>query len=154
MSWPAISARSSCGMTVSSNPCRPGQGSRPSRRAASRLARISWRRCCWTWPAARSSPTVLIVGAEVTPSRYCAGPHCKDHRWLRLRVQLGPSSLELGLHLDQGTRDHLEPLLGALELRVRHQVGDDVVEPHVEGALGAADLQPADVVDVDVGQLA
>ena len=30
-SWPAISARSSCGMTVSSKPCRPGHGSRPSR---------------------------------------------------------------------------------------------------------------------------
>ena len=40
-SWPAISARSSCGMTVSSKPCSPGHGSRPSRSAASRLSRIS-----------------------------------------------------------------------------------------------------------------
>ena len=43
-SWPAIRARSSCGMTVSSKPCSPGHGSRPSRSAASRLSRISSRR--------------------------------------------------------------------------------------------------------------
>ena len=29
MSWPAISARSTCGMTVSAKPCRPGHGSLP-----------------------------------------------------------------------------------------------------------------------------
>src|SRR3954451_8522160 len=61
-SCPAISARSSWGMTVSSKPCSPGQGSRPSRKAASRLSRSSVRRVFWTWPDARSCPTVPMVG--------------------------------------------------------------------------------------------
>ena len=43
MSCPAIRARSSCGTTVSSKPWMPGQGSRPSRRAARRLPRSSSR---------------------------------------------------------------------------------------------------------------
>ena len=40
-SWPAIRARSSWGSTVDSKPTMPGHGSRPARRAASRLSRIS-----------------------------------------------------------------------------------------------------------------
>ncbi len=44
MSCPAINARSSCGITVDSKPCRPGHGSRPSRSAESRLSRISARK--------------------------------------------------------------------------------------------------------------
>ena len=47
MSWPASSARSSCGITVISKPCRPGHGSRPSRRASSRFSRSSSRRVFW-----------------------------------------------------------------------------------------------------------
>ena len=62
-SCPAISARSSCGITVSSKPCRPGHGSRPSRSAASRLSRISSRSVFCTCPEARSSPTVVDRGS-------------------------------------------------------------------------------------------
>src|SRR3954470_24812181 len=76
MSWPASSARSSWGITVLSNPCRPGQGSRPSRRAARRLSRNSWRNDFWTWPEARSSATMVTAGGEVrlTSADYSADP--------------------------------------------------------------------------------
>ena len=58
---------------MSSKPCRPGHGSRPSRSAARRLSRISSRSVFWRCPAALSSPTVWIVGAGVTISRYSRG---------------------------------------------------------------------------------
>src|SRR5690242_11297605 len=65
MSWPASSARSTCGMTVSSKPWRPGQGSSPARSLASRLSRISVRSGLSSWPERRSSPRVPRVGAVV-----------------------------------------------------------------------------------------
>src|SRR6478609_7729159 len=62
MSWPAISARSTCGITVSANPWRPGHGSIPSRSRARRLSRSSWRRGLSWWPLSRSWPRVLGAG--------------------------------------------------------------------------------------------
>ena len=47
---------------------QPGHGSGPRASAASRLSRISSRRCFWTWPDARSWPRVRGVGASVTSS--------------------------------------------------------------------------------------
>ena len=88
-SWPASRARSSCGITVSSKPCRPGHGSSPAASFASRLSRISSRRVFWTWPGARSSPRVAMIGAghqlEPTP------PRCQ-----RRAVPLSPAETRRG----------------------------------------------------------
>ena len=58
MSWPASSARSSSGTTVSSNPTIPGNGSTPARSRIRRLSRTSSLTDRCTCPAARSAPRV------------------------------------------------------------------------------------------------
>src|SRR3954451_17977301 len=68
-----MSARSTSGSTVSSNPTRPGRLGRPAARRASRLARISALTGRKVAPVERSSPRVVgagggVVGAAVTPA--------------------------------------------------------------------------------------
>ncbi len=62
MSWPASSARSTCGRTVSSKPTMPGKRSPPSLSRCKRLSRSSALTVLCTWPDARNSPIVAGVG--------------------------------------------------------------------------------------------
>src|SRR3954468_12353884 len=64
-SCPASSARSSCGSTVSSKPTIPGNRFAPSRSPVSKLSRISALTVLWTWPEARSAPSVEMAGTGV-----------------------------------------------------------------------------------------
>jgi hypothetical protein len=50
-------------------PVQPGQGSSPAVSRPRRFSRISWRSDRSSWPLARSSPSVWMVGASLTPSR-------------------------------------------------------------------------------------
>src|SRR4051812_31333818 len=73
MSWPASSARSTSGSTVSSKPRMPGNASCPALSRASRLSRISALTGLCSWPEARRSPSVRGAGAVfayVTTPRY------------------------------------------------------------------------------------
>ena len=62
MSWPASSARSTSGTTVSSKPTMPGSDGSPAARRAIRFCRISVLTLRWTCPDARSSPRVAMDG--------------------------------------------------------------------------------------------
>src|SRR3954452_10688972 len=92
-SWPAMSARSTSGSTVSSNPTIPGRLGSPRPSRASRLSRISAFTGRNIAPPARSSPRVRGAGEGVP----CVGTSITSttvrRRW-RVRDPAGPPACE------------------------------------------------------------
>src|SRR4051794_8715341 len=142
MSWPASSARSTWGSTVSSKPMMPGKRSPSARIRASRLSRSSALTDFCSWPDWRSSPRVLGAGgALVIQSRYVLAAGGGNGAGVPADADTPAWQPILSADVEGDTFEAYEGVgrCGVSDdVDVAGGVGEDLVDVHVTRAIGAA----------------